>query len=589
MRLLPDICLYLDNAYPRIKISMQPPYTIDGDIITNISQLDDERIRLNNTIIVKDYLKRRFDINYTVYLNQHNNVNTYEEYDGIIKSLRYEDFDGYIIDICRQCADINLSRAYYETQCLILESRRRVINIESSPTPLFTMHFNDDGTVSRLENTTSEFYASSRGQRSQISFNDIESDISNIIYDTVSSADFLRNNKNYIHEYNYVPNFVYHYMPDEKKSSTMLLGVEIEVGGNKNTDLNKNDVVKKCIQIMNDSESTEENFIYSTHDSTVQIELDTMPCSLEYHKQKMRYKELFKYLDSIGYKGHDCDSAGLHIHVNRSYLGSTPLLQQLTISKILYILEKFNQHICMIARRDNEYSKFIGGKENEESVVELYNKYKVYGKRSALNLRHSDTIEFRMFKSTLKYETFIVTLEFVKDIVDYAKSINVEDIEGIKWKDLFNTFSIELKSYYNSRLRKIKNKNIDNNIEELKKKISYLKKQLNHYTSYMETKRIRNELSNAEKELAKYKNKIRKENKKKESNRNVMSLESSGALSSDLNINTQSVTATSGNLTITSGNLNVSSISACNMYGNNLNNISLSDEFQSTWHVGNLT
>lgn len=571
MRLLPDICLYLDNAYPRIKISMQPPYTIDGDIITNISQLDDERIRLNNTIIVKDYLKRRFNINYTAYLNQHNNVNTYEEYDGTIKSLRYEDFDGYIIDICRQCADINLSRAYYETQCLILESRRRVINIESSPTPLFTMHFNDDGTVSRLENTTSEFYASSRGQRSQnvfhISFDAIESDISNTI-----SAAFSENSKNYIHEYNYVPNFVYHYMPDENKSSTMLLGAEIEVGGNKNTDLNKNDVVKKCIQIMNNSESTEENFIYSTHDSTVQIELDTMPCSLEYHKQKMRYKELFKYLDSIGYKGHDCDSAGLHIHVNRSYLGSTPLLQQLTISKILYILEKFNQHICVIARRDNEYSKFIGGKENEESVVELYNKYKGYGKRSALNLRHSDTIEFRMFKSTLKYETFIVTLEFVKDIVDYAKSINVEDIEGIKWKDLFNTFSIELKSYYNLRLRKIKNKNIDNNIEELKKKISYLKKQLNHCTSYMETKRIRNELSCAEKELAKYKNKIRKENKKKEFNRNVISSERPATLSSDLNINTQSVTS------VTSGNLNVSSVSAFNMYGNNLNNISLLGE-----------
>ena len=34
-------------------------------------------------------------------------------------------------------------------------------------------------------------------------------------------------------------------------------------------------------------------------DSTVQIEFDTMPCSLEFHKNKMNYREMFEYLEEI--------------------------------------------------------------------------------------------------------------------------------------------------------------------------------------------------------------------------------------------------------------------------------------------------
>ena len=286
--------------------------------------------------------------------------------------------------------------------------------------------------------------------------------------------------KTYIHQFNYVPKYIKHFMPGESEDTTLLLGAEIEVGGNNNisSDNDKNSTVKKCIQIMNGSDSDEENLIYSTHDSTVQIEFDTMPCSLEFHKNKMNYREMFEYLDKEGYKGHDCETAGLHIHANRSYLGKSRISQELVISKILYILEKFNDEICVIARRDNDYSEFAGEKQNEDSIVELYGKYKDKGKRAALNLQHNDTIEFRMFKSTLKYETFILTLEFVKDIIDYAKSVDIEEIELAKWSDLMNCFSSELRKYYEFRYQK-KVKDINGStVKQIRKRISKLKSEL---------------------------------------------------------------------------------------------------------------
>jgi hypothetical protein len=266
---------------------------------------------------------------------------------------------------------------------------------------------------------------------------------------------------NYIHSFNYIPpEYMQHFLPGEDKTTTLLLGIEIEVAGNisENEGTNRNNVVKKCIQIMNGSDSDKEDLIYCTQDSTVQIELDTMPCSLAYHKKKMNYKELFKYLDLIGYKGHDCENAGLHIHANRSYLGDTILKQQLVISKILLILEWFNDEICVIARRKNDYSRFVGNKDKEDSAINLYGKYKDTGKRAALNLSHKDTIEFRCFKSTLKYETLLLTLEFVKVIIDFAKATNIEQIECIRWDDIMNKFSPELREYYLKRKMKQKEK-----------------------------------------------------------------------------------------------------------------------------------
>lgn len=341
---------------------------------------------------------------------------------------------------------------------------------------------------------------------SAITFNNSEWDrgfINNIISNKT---------KTYIHQFNYVPKYIKHFMPGESEDTTLLLGAEIEVGGNNNisSDNDKNSTVKKCIQIMNGSDSDEENLIYSTHDSTVQIEFDTMPCSLEFHKNKMNYREMFEYLDKEGYKGHDCETAGLHIHANRNYLGKSRISQELVISKILYILEKFNDEICVIARRDNEYSEFAGEKQNEDSIVELYGKYKDKGKRAALNLQHKDTIEFRMFKSTLKYETFILTLEFVKDIIDYAKSVDIEEIELAKWSDLMNCFSSELRKYYEFRYQK-KVKDINGStVKQIRKRISKLKSELKNSKNFFEKNKLQQEYCYLKKE---YKELNKKEKK----------------------------------------------------------------------------
>lgn len=353
------------------------------------------------------------------------------------------------------------------------------------------------------------FYRSFSSIRNAITFNNG--------WNRVSIDDVMSNKlKTYIHQFNYIPKYIKHFMPGESEDTTLLLGAEIEVGGNNNisydNDKNyKNSTVKKCIQIMNGSDSDAEDLIYSTHDSTVQIEFDTMPCSLEFHKNIMNYREMFEYLDKEGYKGHDCETAGLHIHANRSYLGKSRISQELVISKILYILEKFNDEICVIARRDNKYSEFVGSKKEENSLIELYGKYKDHGKRAALNLQHKDTIEFRMFRSTLKYETFILTLEFVKDIIDFAKSASIEEIELVKWADLMQLFSPALRNYYTERYNKQYKKAMNEDETWLKRQISSIKKAISNCKNYMMKVQLQQEYD----KLRIQYNKIHRKNKRK--------------------------------------------------------------------------
>lgn len=449
MILLPNITI------DRNTLSIQEPFTLNGSLITDIdiygSMSPFEDIR-GSTIIKNEQgfcIELRLnELNYFFCSEMRNFYIDHGWYACVegrrdITDWRGYNFDTYINEIKQQCNKIQDARWGYGYSY----SNNNYINVLKYD----------------LRRQGREIINNFRGFRDRIINNPFLLN-NNINYVTIESVT-RSTQKKYIHDYNYKPEYIYHYMPGEDKNTTLLLGAEIEVAGNEK-EPNREDVVKKCIQIINDSEDDAENLIYSTSDSTVQIELDTMPCSLEFHKNKMNYKELFKYLDELGYKGHDCDKAGLHIHANRSYLGKSELIQQLTISKILYIIEKFNDEICVIARRNNSYSQFAGNKKNETSVIELYSKYKDKGKHVALNLKHKDSIEFRCFKSTLKYETFILTLEFVKDIIDFAKYINIEEIETMKWQDLMDTFSDELKKYYNTRLEKEnKKKNENKNVQ----------------------------------------------------------------------------------------------------------------------------
>ena len=141
-----------------------------------------------------------------------------------------------------------------------------------------------------------------------------------------------------------------------------------------------------------------EDNVYCKADSSVQqgFEIVTHPCTFTYH-QTLQYERVFEELIKQGYRSHDVTTCGLHVHFNRTFFGEDKLTQDLNVSKLLYIFEKYWPQIVMIARRDsNTYAKrfFIGA---NESPLDIYVKAKNTNKYGVINLQHPDTIEIRIF------------------------------------------------------------------------------------------------------------------------------------------------------------------------------------------------
>ena len=55
------------------------------------------------------------------------------------------------------------------------------------------------------------------------------------------------------------------------------------------------------------------------------------------------------------------------------------------------------------------------------------------GRYTCVNLQPCETIEFRIFRGTLKYNTFLATLQLVDRICDMALYLSDEEIRALPW------------------------------------------------------------------------------------------------------------------------------------------------------------
>lgn len=73
-------------------------------------------------------------------------------------------------------------------------------------------------------------------------------------------------------------------------------------------------------------------------------------------------------------------------------------------------------------------------RDNETKEILKHAKTGYHGGRyTCINLQNVGTIEFRMFRGTLKYNTFIATLQLVDKICELAVNLSDEEIKNMPW------------------------------------------------------------------------------------------------------------------------------------------------------------
>jgi hypothetical protein len=103
------------------------------------------------------------------------------------------------------------------------------------------------------------------------------------------------------------------------------------------------------------------------------------------------------------------------------------------------------------------------GYENSPKAIMDKAKKGNFGRYAAVNLCNYSTIEFRLFRGTLKLNTFIATLQLVNEICNVAVSMSDEGLQKLSWSEFVaNIADAELIQYLKER-----NLYINEKVEEL--------------------------------------------------------------------------------------------------------------------------
>ena len=76
-----------------------------------------------------------------------------------------------------------------------------------------------------------------------------------------------------------------------------------------------------------------------------------------------------------------------------------------------------------------------GYKEQPKEILDHAKKGYHSGRYTCVNLQNTETIEFRIFRGTLKYNTFIATLQLVNRVCDVAIRLSDEQMRRLTWSE----------------------------------------------------------------------------------------------------------------------------------------------------------
>ena len=163
------------------------------------------------------------------------------------------------------------------------------------------------------------------------------------------------------------------------------------------------------------------------------------------------------------YCSHDTSTCGLHVHLSREFLGEDETEQELNIAKLIILFDRWwDEYIVPFSRRNIDAITHWACKpsiecmstDTEDEIFSKVKNYKAGGRYKSINLENEHTIEFRLFRGTLNFNTFIASLQFVVSITRFVKGIKLNDIFTVNWSDFLDCIDyVELKEYM--RIRKL--------------------------------------------------------------------------------------------------------------------------------------
>lgn len=179
------------------------------------------------------------------------------------------------------------------------------------------------------------------------------------------------------------------------------------------------------------------------HDGSLEdgFEVVTHPHTWE-EFNKLPWRDILQDISDCGYDSHNNTRCGLHIHVDRKWFGDDPEESYRNIAKLAFVYNWcWNFFLGCSRRTESQYQdwakRYTCSERLDSVIADLKNfrdhnySYRYY----AINLSNSRTVEFRLGRGTLRYESFIAWIDIHLALVRNVKNINPDtDLTDLsKW------------------------------------------------------------------------------------------------------------------------------------------------------------
>jgi len=218
---------------------------------------------------------------------------------------------------------------------------------------------------------------------------------------------------------------------DNRKPSVLMgMELEVEVG----SDYSRSDKAEELYdEIKWTGSNNEHQYIFIEDDGSLDhgFEIVTGYTGLDVHANMLKF---FK-TPWRNVRSHDTRTCGLHVHIDKKDVSLFHACKM-----VFFINDSNNQKLIRdIARRSNHHYAKIGNKKASYQWLKDARKghdplNRLNDDRTeALNFQNPNTIEFRLFKGTLRYETIMACLEFTYATWFFCRDTGVSELTSAKF------------------------------------------------------------------------------------------------------------------------------------------------------------
>lgn len=251
-----------------------------------------------------------------------------------------------------------------------------------------------------------------------------------------------------IGSYHSARHFVGHILSDKYSHRTprVLMGLELEVEVDGRSDQDNHALAREMVGILNTR--TEYNYCAVERDGSIDngFEIVTGYTGLDKHEEHLKVLQSMPFAQRL--KSHDTTTCGLHVHIDKAQMS------MFHASKLMMFMhEPSNERLLRaVARRYGYNSGFA--KFKDKTKGEANNQYRNVPKHvkhlrdnglntshvlralngdryEAINFQPERTVEYRLFRGTLKFETIMACLEFTWLTYHFTKMCSLHELTTV--------------------------------------------------------------------------------------------------------------------------------------------------------------